>query len=69
MDALKKSRTTRAGAQTSVGARIFNLDDYRQFDVGGPTRCWRCGTSQGVGQSFGDGGYVWACGGCPHPAD
>lgn len=69
MKSLKKSRTTDTEGRNVTGARIYHLDEHRPFDIGTPTRCWRCGTSQAVGQSFGDGGYVWACGHCPHPAD
>ena len=48
---------------------VHHLDDYRAFDVGTPTRCYSCGTAKAVRKSVGDGGYVWACPDCPHPAD
>lgn len=48
---------------------VHSLDDHRPFDAGAPNRCYRCGTHEHVIQTFGDGGYVWACDNCPHPAD
>lgn len=39
------------------------------FNVGAPNRCYRCGTGEDVKKAVGDGGYVWACPNCPHPAD
>lgn len=34
-----------------------------------PSPCWRCGTREGVTKQGGEGGYVWACHDCGHPAD
>lgn len=48
---------------------VCHLDDYRPFDAGTPTRCYDCGTSRNVVKNLGDGGYVWACPNCGHPAD
>jgi len=48
-------------------APVYRLDDYRPFDIGTPSRCYRCGGPD-PRQSFGDGGYVWACTNCPHPS-
>ena len=53
----------------AMSADIPNLDDYRKFDVGTPTRCWKCGSSERVSRHLGDGGYVWGCHDCGHPAD
>lgn len=48
---------------------VHRLDDHRKFDAGTPLRCYGCGAREGVRQLFGEGGYVWACPDCPHPAD
>ena len=48
---------------------VRKIDDYRHFDVGTPARCFRCGTDEGVRKEVGDGGFVWACPSCPHPAN
>lgn len=50
-------------------AKVHALDDHRPFDVGTPRRCYRCGTGDGVQREAGEGGYVYACPWCPHPAD
>lgn len=52
-----------------MNASVHRLDDYRPFDAGTPIRCYLCGESRGVVKTLGDGGYVWACQDCPHPAD
>ena len=44
----------------------YQPDD--QFDVGGPNRCYRCGRKDAL-KVCGEGGYVWTCCDCPHPAD
>lgn len=46
-----------------------NWGPRKTFDVGTLSRCYRCGASDGVRKAVGDGGYVWACPDCPHPAD
>lgn len=48
---------------------VHNLNDYRPFDAGDPYRCYLCGARERIRQTFGDGGYVFACPNCPHPAD
>lgn len=48
---------------------VHRLDDHRPFDIGTPMRCWKCGTSRCVGYAGGDGGAVYKCPDCPHPAD
>jgi ribosomal protein S27AE len=54
---------------TETNAKVYQLDEHRAFDIGTPTRCYRCGASVQVLPTHGDGGYVWACPKCPHPAD
>lgn len=46
---------------------VYQIDEYRPFDIGTPSRCYCCGNPN-PRQSFGDGGYVWACPDCPHPS-
>lgn len=48
---------------------VYRLDDYRPFDIGTPTRCWKCGTAENVAKCGGDGGYAWTCDHCPHPSE
>lgn len=48
---------------------VHCLDDHRPFDAGGPFRCYRCSARDWVICTPGEGGYVWACPDCPHPAD
>lgn len=52
-----------------MSGEVHYLDDYRKFDIGTPTRCWRCGKSKGVCKFYGEGGFVWACRDCPHPSE
>lgn len=47
---------------------IIPLDAYRKFDIGSPDRCWKCGISEDIRPSYGEGGYVWSCPKCPHPS-
>lgn len=62
--------TTRADPrQRGADMTVHRLDDHRPFDIGTPMRCWKCGTSRCVGYAGGDGGAVYKCPDCPHPAD
>lgn len=52
------------------GVRPYQPDDRHTIDIGTPERCYRCGGSgPGVLPAQGEGGFVWACPTCPHPAD
>ena len=37
--------------------------------AGMPGMCYRCGTTDQVSICHGDGGYVYLCPECPHPAE
>lgn len=52
-----------------VFGKVARLDDHRPFDVGTFTRCYGCGTNEGVVKHVGEGGFVWGCMSCGHPED
>ena len=54
----------------ATAKRAYTTEELNreQFDVGGPNRCYRCGRKDAL-HTTGEGGYVWKCCDCPHPAD
>jgi len=58
-----------AVAATYKSAEVIDLAERRPFDVGTPGCCWSCQSADGVRKIAGEGGFVWACPDCKHPAD